>query len=191
MKKIFVGITGASGALYGLKTVQELSRRDVEVNLCITPDGLVNLNIELGKNFSSADDFIKNFNLSNIINHDYKNFAAPVSSGSKPMDYYVVVPASMGCVGRIASGVSSNLIERCADVAMKESKKLILVVRETPFNTIHLQNMLSLSQAGVTIMPAAPGFYHKPKEIDDIISFIVGKIFDIMNISHNLFERWN
>lgn len=191
MKKIFVGITGASGALYGLKTLQELSKRDVEVNLCLTPDGLINLNLELDKNFGSVDEFIKNFNLSNIITHDYKNFAAPVSSGSNPMDYYVVVPASMGCVGRIASGVSSNLIERCADVAMKESKKLILVVRETPFNTIHLQNMLSLSQAGVTIMPASPGFYHKPKEIDDIISFIVGKLFDIMNISHNLFERWN
>jgi len=191
LKKIFVGITGASGALYGLKTLQELNRRDFEVNLCVTPDGLVNLNLELGKKFDSVEEFTVHFNLSNVITHDYKNFAAPVSSGSNPMDYYIVVPASMGCVGRIASGVSSNLIERCADVAMKESKKLILVVRETPFNTIHLRNMLSLSQTGVTVMPAAPGFYHKPKEIDDIISFIVGKIFDIMNISHNLFERWD
>lgn len=190
MKKIFVGITGASGALYGIKTLQELNKRNFEINFCLTPDGLVNLNLELGTHFNSAEEFINYYQLSNIITHHHKNFAAPVSSGSRPMDYYVVVPASMGCVGRIASGISSNLIERCADVAMKESKKLILVIRETPYNNIHLQNMLTLSNAGVTIMPASPGFYHKPKEIDDIISFIVGKIFDIMNISHDLFERW-
>ncbi|ADD68027.1 3-octaprenyl-4-hydroxybenzoate carboxy-lyase [Denitrovibrio acetiphilus DSM 12809] len=189
MKRIFLGITGASGALYGKKLIEELADK-CELHLCITPDGLTNINIELGTEHKSAEEFLSSLG-KNAILHNHKNFAAPVSSGSFMVDSYIVAPASMGFVGRTAGGVSSNLIERCADVAMKERRNLVILFRETPLSLIHMENLTKLTRAGAVCMPAAPGFYHKPNTIDDLISFIVGKIFDIINIQHSLYERWN
>jgi len=191
MRRFFVGITGASGSLYGLKLIKELaSCENNEIYVSVTPDGETNLKIETGcKNL----DEIKNKITvkSNVKFLDYRDFSAPVSSGSFNVDSYIIIPASMGSVGRIASGVSSNLIERCADVALKERRKLVIVFREAPLNNIHLKNLLELSIAGAIIFPAAPAFYHDPKSIDDLIDFIVGKIFDIINVEHSLFKRWN
>jgi 4-hydroxy-3-polyprenylbenzoate decarboxylase len=189
MKRIFLGITGASGAHYGKKLIEELADK-CELHLCITPDGLTNVNIELGTEHKSAEGFLNSLNKKAIL-HDSKNFAAPVSSGSFMVESYIVAPASMGFVGRAAGGISSNLIERCADVAMKERRSLVILFRETPLNLIHMENLTKLTRAGAVCMPASPGFYHSPKNIDDLISFVVGKIFDIISIQHNLYERWN
>jgi len=189
MKRIFLGITGASGALYGKKLIEELADK-CELHLCITPDGLTNVNLELETNFQSDTDFLNSLNKKAIL-HDYKNFAAPVSSGSFMVDSYIIAPASMGFVGRAAGGISSNLIERCADVAMKERRKLVILFREMPLSLIHMENLTRLTQAGAICMPASPGFYHAPKSIDDLISFVVGKIFDIIDIQHDIYKRWN
>ncbi|WP_022849881.1 UbiX family flavin prenyltransferase [Limisalsivibrio acetivorans] len=187
MRKVFLGITGASGALYGLKTAEELSRRDdTELHVCVTPDGYTNIRLETGED--ASEEWLKNRFDAEI--YDYRDFAASVSSGSFKVDHYVIAPASMGSVGRIASGVSSNLIERCADVAMKERRDLVVMFRETPLNDIHLENLLKLSRAGAVVMPAAPGFYHNPQNLDDLASFMTGKLFDILNIEHELFDRW-
>ncbi|UOD34109.1 UbiX family flavin prenyltransferase [Deferribacteraceae bacterium V6Fe1] len=191
MRRFFVGITGASGSLYGLRLISELaSYENNEVYVSITPDGEINLKLETG--IENLDEIkSKITSKSNVKFVDYRDFAAPVSSGSFKVDSYIIIPASMGCVGRVASGVSSNLIERCADVALKERRKLVIVFREAPLNTIHLKNLLELSKAGAIIFPAAPAFYHEPKSIDDLINFIVGKIFDIIDVEHSLFKRWN
>ncbi|MCD8567979.1 MAG: 3-octaprenyl-4-hydroxybenzoate carboxy-lyase [Geovibrio sp.] len=180
--------------------MDELAKLDAEVHVCITPDGYENIRIETGKEPGSAQYG------GNVIFHDSRNFSAPVSSGSFMVDHYIIAPASMGCVGRIASGVSSNLVERCADVAMKgedgsdypvqgssaekERRDLIILFREAPLNLIHLENLTKLAKAGAVIIPAAPAFYHKPESIDDLISFMIGKIFDILKTDHRLFKRW-
>jgi 4-hydroxy-3-polyprenylbenzoate decarboxylase len=189
MKRIFLGITGASGALYGKKLIDELADK-AELHLCITPDALININLEMGTNFLSDVDFLASTGKTAVL-HDYRDFAAAVSSGSFMVDSYIIAPASMGFVGRVAAGVSSNLIERCADVAMKERRRLVILFRETPLSLIHLENLTKLTQAGAVCMPASPGFYHSPQNIDDLICFITGKIFDIIGMEHSLFERWD
>ena len=156
-------MTGASGAVYGLRLIQELDKIDtIELHISITPDAYTNIELETEFGKISDDTFIEKLKLhkQKTFIHHYKNFAAPVSSGSFKIDKYIVCPASMGFIGRVASGVSSNLIERCADVAMKEYRDLILVFREMPLNQIHLENLLKLGRAGAKILPAAPGFYH-------------------------------
>jgi len=192
MKRIFIGITGASGALYAKSFIEHIAKkREYEIHLCITPDGLVNMNIETKSDFSSSDHFLKSIGVKdNVYNYHYKDFAASVSSGSFKIDKYCIVPASMGCVGRIAAGASSNLIERCADVAMKENRQLILLFREMPLNKIHLGNLLKLADCGAIIAPAAPGFYHNPETIEDLKNFVIGKLFDILEVEHNLYKKW-
>lgn len=191
--KIFVGMTGASGAIYGIRLLQELDRlSDVELHTSVTPDAITNIALETEFKEISYENFIQlvGLNPKKTFLHDFKNFAAPVSSGSFKIDKYIICPATMGFVGRVASGISSNLLERSADVALKEGRDLVFVFREMPLNQIHLENLLRLSRAGAKILPAAPGFYHSPKKIDDIILFVIGKIFDIISIDHNLFKRW-
>jgi 4-hydroxy-3-polyprenylbenzoate decarboxylase len=118
------------------------------------------------------------------------DFWAGAASGSAAADAMIVVPCSMGTLGRIAAGLSGNLLERAADVMLKERRNLLLVPRETPFNSIHLANLLRLSQAGAVILPAMPGFYHGPETIEDLVDFVVGKILDQLNVQHSLFTRW-
>ena len=120
--------------------------------------------------------------------HD--NLFAPVASGSSAPDAVVIVPCSMGTAGRVAAGLSSNLIERVADVALKERRQLIIVPRETPFSTIHLENLLRLSRAGAQILPAMPAYYQQPESLDDLDDFLAGKILDSLHITHQLFKRW-
>lgn len=127
----------------------------------------------------------------NLRIYENSNIAAPIASGSFLVDGMVVIPCSMASVSALAQGAADNLLERAADVMLKEKRPLIIVPRETPLNTIHLRNLLTLSEIGVHIIPAMPGFYSHPQTIDDIVNFIVGKVLDAMKINHNLFKRYN
>ncbi|MDP3013937.1 MAG: UbiX family flavin prenyltransferase, partial [Candidatus Subteraquimicrobiales bacterium] len=121
---------------------------------------------------------------------DCQNLNSSICSGSYKVEGMIICPCSMATLASIASGISSNLLERAADVTLKEARPLVVVPRETPLNQIHLKNMLKLSQAGALIVPAMPAFYHQPKNIEDLVSFVVGKVLDIFKIEHNLYKRW-
>lgn len=184
-EQIAVLISGASGVIYGLRALEVLRDKF-----------LVHLVISKGARLVVKEE--TDLSLESFLNHEniklYKedDFAAPISSGSflTKLKGVVVIPCSMGTLGAIANGVSSNLIHRVCDVALKEKIKLVLVIREMPYNLIHIKNMETLTLAGAIIAPASPGFYHKPKTLDDVIDFVVGKALDLLNIEHNLFKRW-
>ncbi len=195
MNSIVVAITGASGAIYGLRLTEELLRAEERVTLLLTKSGLDVLRYETGLEWEGSTSVRKELMRDYFGSHKLDHYAetdlfAPVSSGSSAPRAVVIAPCSMGTAGRIAAGVSDNLIERVADVALKERRDLILVPRETPFNAIHLENLLRLSHAGAAILPAMPAFYHRPKQIEDLVDFVVGKILDGLKIEHHLFQRW-
>jgi 4-hydroxy-3-polyprenylbenzoate decarboxylase len=196
MKQIVVAITGASGSVYGLRLVEELLRTKIRVVLLLTRSGIDVLRYETGLEWKGTTaerkQLIRDYfgGDSGLEYYDQGDMFAPVASGSSAPDAMVIVPCSMGAAGRIAAGISDNLIERVADVVLKEQRRLVLVPRETPLNQIHLQNLLTLSRAGAQILPAAPGFYHRPRKIEELIDFIVGKILDSLHIPHQLFRRW-
>lgn len=196
MKNIVVAITGASGTIYGLRLVEELLRSKCRVGLILSNAGREVLNYETGLNWPPQfeqlqaavnDHFASPEQLTIYAEND---LFSPLASGSSIADAMVVIPCSMGTLGRIAGGLSNNLIERAADVALKERCDLLLVPRETPFNQIHLENLLRLSRAGAQIIPAMPGFYHRPQNIDDLVNFVVGKVLDALGVEHQLFLRW-
>ncbi|MAJ72791.1 aromatic acid decarboxylase [Candidatus Poribacteria bacterium] len=194
MKRIIVGLTGASGTVYGTRLVEVLAdQTNFEVHLTISPAGARSLLEEVG-----IDIDVDNFELSdligrdadNVIYHSPNDIGASIASGSFRAEGMVIIPCSMGTVASVAMGLSRNLLQRSADVCMKERRKLVLVVRETPFSTIHLENMLKLSKNGVTILPAMPAFYHFPDTIDDQINFVVSKTLDQFGIEAGLIRRW-
>lgn len=195
-KTIVVIISGASGSVYGLRLIEELLQSDLQVALLISDAGLQVLKYETAIDWE-RDPAVQTrqvreyFNGATNINcYANDDFFAPIASGSAAPDATVIVPCSMGTVGRVAAGLSDTLIERVADVALKERRELILVPRETPFNQIHLENLLKLSRAGAHILPAMPAFYQKPATIDDMVDFVVGKILDALKVEHQLFRRW-
>lgn len=196
MKQIVVAITGASGSIYGVRLVEELLRAGCRVSLLLTRSGLDVLRYETGlpwqgSAFERLEQMRDHFGADSQLEHfDVDDLFAPVASGSAAPDAVVICPCSMGTVGRIAAGLGSNLVERVADVALKERRDLILVPRETPFNRIHLENLLRLSEAGAHILPAMPAFYHRPQSVEELVDFVVGKILDSLRISHQLFQRW-
>lgn len=196
MQRIVVAITGASGSIYGLRLVEELLSQDCRVTLLLSKAGLEVLRYETGLGWEGTtgqrlqlmrDYFGGNRHLEHLGCDDL--FAA-IASGSAAPDAVVIAPCSMGTAGRIAAGLSGNLIERVADVALKERRELILVPRETPLSAIHLENLLKLSRAGAHILPAMPAFYHRPQRLEEAIDFVVGKILDSLGIEHSLFARW-
>ncbi len=196
MDHIVVGITGASGSIYGLRLVEELLRAQMKVTVLLTNAGRQVMAFEAKLEASEKpqeclqqlkDYFSTEHNLSH---YGIDDFFVPVASGSSAPDAVVICPCSMGTVGRIAAGLSDNLLERVADVALKENRKLLLVPRETPFNQIHLENLLRLSKAGADILPAMPGFYQQPETVADLVDFVVGKILDNLGVEHQLFKRW-
>ncbi len=196
-RPIILAMTGASGAAYGLRLLECLIKAQRPVYFMLSKAAQIVLAMEtdlaipsksaqmedwLSRHYSAREGQIR------VLGRD--QWTAPVASGSHNAEHMVVCPCTTGTLAAIANGNSDNLIERAADVMIKERRELIMVVRETPLSSIHLENMLKLSRAGVTIMPANPGFYHKPMSIDDIVDFIVARILDHLHIPHDLIERW-
>lgn len=194
---IAVGITGASGSAYALRLLECLLQAGEPVHLMISQAGQIVLKMEsdldlpaqpagaekaLTHRFGAAPGQLRVFGR--------QQWMAPVASGSNPPRAMVVCPCTTGTLSSIACGASNDLLERAADVALKERRKLILVVRETPFSEIHLENMLKLSRMGAVIMPANPGFYHRPGDLQGIVDFMVSRILDQLEIAHDLLPRW-
>ena len=196
-EKITVAITGASGSAYALRLIECLVAANVQIYVLCSSAARVVFDTEVGLKLPASPDAATKFlsekfkaKPSQITVFGKEQWFSPVASGSAAPKKMIVCPCSTGTLAAISQGMSDNLIERAADVVIKERGQLILVVRETPFSTIHLQNMLTLSQMGVTVMPAAPGFYHHPKSINDLIDFIVGRMLDHLNIDQSIMPRW-
>jgi len=196
--ELTVAITGASGAIYAQKTLTHLASSGVveRINLIFSESARTVAMVELGFDLRSADE--KKLNewiglspAAKILRlHRLDNMAATPSSGSHPQAGMIIVPCSMGTLGAIASGAGTNLIHRAADVTLKEGRKLVLVPRETPYNAIHLENMLKLSRAGAQIVAASPGFYHRPQTIDALVDHLCFRILDQFGIPHSTATRW-
>ena len=196
-QRITLAMTGASGAAYGLRLLELLLADEHEVHFVISKAAQLVLATEtnvplpakpalmqtfLSKKYGAADNQLKVYG--------QEDWMAPPASGSGAPSAMVVVPCSMGCLSAIATGASNNLLERAADVALKERRKLILVPREAPYSSIHLENMLKLSHLGVIILPASPGFYHQPQRIEDLIDFVVARILNQLGIAQTLLPKW-
>ena len=196
-KTITLALTGASGMPYALRLLQCLlasgsrvyllysqaaqivAKQEMDLTLPSRPQEAQQ---QLSERFGAAPDQLK------VFGRD--EWFAPVASGTNPADAMVVCPCTMGTLGSIAAGLSDNLIERAADVMLKENRKLIIVPRETPFSVIHLENMLKLARAGAVILPGNPGFYHHPQSVDEVVDFIVARILDHLGVEHQLMARW-
>ena len=181
--RVIVGITGASGSIYAIRLIEVLKEKKCEVHAVVTQSGYQVIEYECGitkEQLKQKVDFL----------HEIDNIGASIASGSFKNDLMVIVPCSMKTLGCIANGISDNLLIRAADVTLKEGRPLFIVPRETPVHAIHLENMLKLAQLGVKIIPACPGFYHKPETLNDLVDMLVGKICDIMRIDTDLFNRW-
>ncbi len=181
--RVIVGISGASGVIYALAFLKALKEKGVETHLIISKPAEIIIKSELGLEKESFFEYATK-------HYDIYDFAAPVASGSQKFDAMVIIPCSMASIAAIAQGCSNNLLLRAADVSIKEGRKLILVPRETPLSPIHLENMLKLARMGVHIVPACPGFYHKPQNIEHLVNFIVGRILDMFGVEHELYRRW-
>ena len=198
VNRIAVAITGASGAVYALRTLRALLMNGDEVHVVVSGFGWMLLREEGGFEGKQSEfqDFLSDRYGAEIANgrmivHQIGNMAAPVASGSVGLRGMVVVPCSMKYLSNIANGASGNLIERAADVTLKERRPLILVPRETPMNLIHLRNMTAAAEAGAAILPAMPAFYQKPETFEDLADFIAGRILNLLGIEHDLFPPWS
>lgn len=197
IQNISLAITGASGAVYALRLLKLLVEADKQIGLMISQPGQVVIGMETSLSLPGRPADIQRY-LSELFSADQDQLSvygkdqwtAPVASGSGVPDAMVVCPCTTGTLSSIACGASNNLIDRAADVVIKERRKLILVPRETPFSEIHLENMLKLSRMGVIILPPNPGFYHNPAKIDDLVDFVVARILDQLHIEHDLVPRW-
>ncbi len=189
-----VGITGASGAAYGVRLCEEMLSRGYHLHLVITDSGWRVLQEELGWKAThrkeALDQAFGGFT-GKFTYYPIQDIGATIASGSFRTSGMVIVPCSMGTLAAIAHGQSDNLLERAADVMLKEGRPLILMPRETPLHAIHLENMLTLAKLGVRVAPAMPGFYHNPQSLDEMIGFMVGKVLDMMQIDHEIYRRWS
>ncbi|WP_303760890.1 flavin prenyltransferase UbiX [Alcanivorax jadensis] len=196
-KRITLAFTGASGAPYGLRLLQCLLQADCEVFVILSKAARVVIGMETelklpagtGKAEQALRDWVQT-DRGTLVVCGLEQWTAPVASGSGAPAAMVVCPCSTGTLSAIACGASDNLIERAADVAIKEGRKLILVPLEAPFSPLHLENMLKLARLGVTIMPAAPGFYHQPETVQDLVDFIVARLLDHLGVEQTLVKRW-
>jgi len=194
---VALAFTGASGMPYGVRLLECLLGAGVRVYLLYSQVSQIVARQEMdlalpGRAKEAEAFFAERFKAApgQLRAFGREEWFAPVASGSNPPDAMVVCPCSMGTLAAIAQGLSDNLIERAADVILKESRRLILVPRETPFSAIHLENMLRLARAGAVILPANPGFYHHPQRVEDIVDFVVARVLDQLRIDHTLMPRW-
>ncbi len=192
-----LAITGASGAAYALRLLEVLVRQGERVDIMISAPGQIVINMETDLKLSGRSSEIQReltaryaAGADQLRVFGREQWTAPVASGSSPPRAMIVCPCTTGTLAGIAAGTSHNLIERAADVTMKEGRKLILVPRETPFSAVHLENMLKLARLGVVILPPNPGFYHQPASIDDLVDFVVGRILDQLGVDNQLSPRW-
>ena len=197
VKNVSLAITGASGAQYALRLPQQLVDKNCRVFLMVSSAAQVVINTEttfaLPEKFSEQWEAFLNLvdaSRDQVVMLEKADWFSPVASGSSAPHSMVVCPASGGTLSAIATGASNNLIERAADVMLKERRQLILVPREAPYSEIHLENMLKLTRMGATIIPASPGFYHKPESIDDLVDFVVARILDQLHLQQDLMKPW-
>lgn len=193
MKRWVVGITGASGVRYGLRLIEHLSAVADEVHVVFSDAAMRVLHDEEGVKATAASlpELLTPGSASaRIIFHNCRDIGASIASGSLITEGMVIIPCSMATLGALAHGVAQNLVHRAAEVVMKEGRRLILVPRETPLSTIHIENMATLSRLGVRIVPAMPGFYHQPQSIDDLVNMMVMKVLDQMDVHLDLVKRW-
>jgi 4-hydroxy-3-polyprenylbenzoate decarboxylase len=183
MKKLIVGISGATGAIYGIRLLEVLSKSDVETHLVITEAAQETILMETSWKVEDIKSLAK-------VSYDIKNLGADISSGSFLSEGMVIIPCSIKSLSGIANSFNENLLIRTADVTLKERRKLVLVVRETPLHLGHLELMHQASRIGATLLPPVPAFYFHPKTIDDLINHTVGKVLDLFGINHHLFNRW-
>jgi 4-hydroxy-3-polyprenylbenzoate decarboxylase len=193
--RVFLGITGASGAPYAARLVEVLAGADVELGICASGAGIEVLATELYANARLSRDetlerLLESARGGNVTIYDPNDWKAPYASGSAKVDAYLICPCSMGTLGTIASGAMSNLIHRAASVALKEERRLVLMPRETPLSLIHLRNMLTVKEAGATVLFLAPGFYHGAESVDDLVAFIVGRAVDLIGLDVEVTKRW-
>ena len=196
-KHITVAITGASGSVYGIRLIEVLLEKGVTVSVLVSKAALVVIATETDEPFPAQPSALKTYLLerfgcsSDQLNvYGREQWMAPVASGSGRTHAMVICPCSTGTLSAVSTGASNNLIERAADVCLKERRPLILVTRETPLSAIHLEHMLKLTQLGVTVMPACPGFYHQPASIQDLVDFMVARILSHLGVEHDLMSRW-
>jgi 4-hydroxy-3-polyprenylbenzoate decarboxylase len=180
---IVIAITGASGVVYGKRLLEVLNDLGEETALVVTDPAKIILDYELG---------VKDEDLKKLASEYYlpKDLTTSINSGSFRFEAMAIVPCTMKTLSAIANGYANNAVTRAADVTLKERRKLVIVPRETPLRSVHLENMLKVSNEGGIILPAMPGFYHRPKNNDELVDFIVGKILDVLGIDNNMFERW-
>jgi 4-hydroxy-3-polyprenylbenzoate decarboxylase len=183
MKKLIVGISGATGAIYGIRLLEVLSKSDVETHLVITEAAQETILMETSWKVEDIKSLAK-------VSYDIKNLGADISSGSFPSEGMAIIPCSIKSLSGIANSFNENLLIRTADVTLKERRKLVLVVRETPLHLGHIELMLRASRMGAILLPPVPAFYFHPKTIDDLINHTVGKVLDLFGINHHLFNRW-
>ena len=195
--KVFLGISGASGAAYGVRAISLLLECGVDLHVLVTKTAWGILSSEVGngkipqggesrrKWLARVSSSTRPFRL-----YAEDDFSIPFASGSNPPDAMIVAPCSMGALGRIAHGVSSSVMTRCADVVLKERVPLVLVVRETPLSVIHLENMLTLARAGARILPACPGFYHRPETVSALVDFVVSRALSCIGVDTGILPRW-
>ncbi len=182
--KVAVGISGASGAIYGVRLLESLQAVGVESHLVISPDAERTILTETSYTLSQVRALAGK-------DYDYTNIGAAIASGSFLIDGMVIAPCSIKTLSAVANSYNDNLLVRAADVCLKEKRKLVMLVRETPLHLGHLRLMTSVAEIGATIMPPVPAFYHLPESIDDIVNQTVGKVLDQFGIKHHLFKRWN
>ncbi|MEW6676472.1 MAG: flavin prenyltransferase UbiX [Pseudomonadota bacterium] len=195
MKRITLALTGASGMAYGLRLLECLLADQCRVDLLISQAARIVAKQELdltlpGDNGALMALLSSRFPGGELNVYGEKEWFAPAASGSNPADAMVVCPCTMGSLAAIAHGLADNLVERAADVMLKERRPLILVPRETPFSLIHLRNMTALAEAGAVILPANPGFYHRPTDVAGVVDFVVARVLDQLGVGHTLMKRW-
>jgi len=194
---IILAMTGASGSAYGLRLLEVLLRQRQEVWLLVSKAGRMVLKLEADLEVPARPEEMREFFRALFALPEAplqvfgrEDWLAPIASGSHPARAMVICPCTTGTLAAVAQGSSDDLLERAADVMLKERRPLLLVVRETPFSSIHLRNMLTLAEAGATLLPANPGFYHRPQSVSDIVDFIVARVLDHLGIEHDLLPRW-